>query len=348
MSHRTWKTGIVGCGRIAGREDHPRADGPVETHAQAYYRHPNFELVAAVDPSVEELHRFQQAWHIPRSYQSLAEMLDNEQLDVLSLCTPAKLHFSQAMEIMVSRARPKVLFVEKPICLKAEELAHLMELTQQTTVEIIVNHTRRFDPSHRKVAQLVQSGELGSLIQGRCTYYGGWLNNGTHQVDTVRMFFGAEPQVISAVVSSDGRAGDCNVDAQFLVGNSKIFLEAFDEAYYQLFESEFRFEAGRIRPLDFGSNILIEQVTVNEIGEQILLPTEDSPMQGLVSPLYGAVESIDAALRGHSIFHELGVDLSAAALTMRAIWQARDMATEKDDFASLESLETERWIADVQ
>ena len=329
MSKPTWRVGIVGCGRIAGRNDHPRTDGPVVTHAQAYYRHPSFELTAAVNRGVEGLREFQHTWHVPRGYLSLEEMLDSGQLDVISICSPNELHFSQAVQILTSHARPKVLLIEKPVCLGAEELASLIDLAQRTEVEVIVNHTRRFDPAHRQLAQLVRSGKLGPLVEGRCTYYGGWLHNGTHLVDTVRMLFDEEPHVVSAVVASGGRIGDHNLDVQLQVGNAKILLEAFDETYYQLFESEFRFESGRVQLLDFGARIVIEQVELNEIGERVLIPTKESPLQGLVSPLYYAVESIDAHLRGRNVFHELGVDLSAAALTMRTIWRAKDMVTRE-------------------
>ena len=65
MTEGPWRIGIVGCGRLAGGWDHPRENGLVTTHAQAYDNHPGFELVAAVDPDAGALRRFQQAWTVP-------------------------------------------------------------------------------------------------------------------------------------------------------------------------------------------------------------------------------------------------------------------------------------------
>lgn len=63
MTEGPWRIGIVGCGRIADGWDHPRENGLVITHAQAYDNHPWFELAATVDP--DAVRRFQQAWAVP-------------------------------------------------------------------------------------------------------------------------------------------------------------------------------------------------------------------------------------------------------------------------------------------
>jgi predicted dehydrogenase len=325
MNRPVWKVGIVGCGKIAGGWDYPRYAGPTVTHAQAYHRHPAFHLVAAVDTDESRLERFQRAWGVLHGYRSLEEMQQHESLDVVSICSPDALHFPQAKRLLGSQARPRVLFVEKPICLDATELGCMMEMAKQAQVAVVVNHTRRFDPAHQQVAQLVKSGVLGALVEGRCTYYGGWIHNATHVVDTLRMLLAQEPEVVSADVSSPGRPGDPNLDVRLLMGDAHVVIEGFDEAYYQLFESELRFQCGRVRLLDFGSAIAIEQVEVNETGERILRPAPQ-PIQGLMSPIYHAVDAIAAYLRGHDCLRELGVDLESAAATMSVIWQAKEMA----------------------
>ena len=328
MDNRTWKVGIVGCGKIAGGWDSPRLDGPIVTHAQAYHRHPKFHLAAAVDPDIRSLGRFERTWSVPQTFGSIEEMQDSGPFDVISICSPDQFHYSQAVSLLTSGLSPAVLLVEKPICSEPEELSSLIDLTKQTEVSIVVNHTRRFDPAHQCVARLAKSGELGPLIDGRCTYYGGWLHNGTHIVDTLRMMFDREPRVVSAQVSGDGRQGDRNLNVRLGLGDSTVSIEAFDESYYQLSEWEFRFEAGRIRLLDFGNTIAVEKVMVNELEERVLAPHEQSPCQGLISPIFHALEAVDAQLQGNSIFKDLGVDLAGAAGTMAVMWEARQLAMD--------------------
>lgn len=318
--------GIVGCGRIAGFQDRPRTAGPIATHAQAYHRHPDFDLAAVFSHPLEEAHRFGEIWGAPLVYPSLAAMLAAGNLDVVSLCSPSEFHFSQAQEILASPGSVKALLMEKPVCFTPAELHRLMELSRQTGVAVAVNHTRRFDAAHREAAQLLRSGKLGSFLKGRAVYYGGWLNNGVHLIDTIRLLLPDEPEVVAAAKAGSGRPGDDDLEVKLAVGRGHIAVEAFDEAYYQLFEMELLFQRGRLRVLDFGSQIHVEQVEVNDLGERELKPQSHSPWQGLVSPFYAAVEALGAQLQGQSVFSALGVDLSTALGTMNLIWQARKMA----------------------
>ena len=320
MAQTAWNVGIVGCGRIAGGNDFPRCGGLVRTHAQAYHQHPSFEISAAVDPAGGALDSFQAIWGIPRKYHSLDEMLDREKLDVISVCSPAAVHHSQVMTIMRSDSKPKVLFVEKPVCLYEEQLDALIDLDGGHQAVIIVGHTRRFDPGYRRLAQRVRSQELGKLVEGRCTYFGGWIHNGVHAVDTIRMLFADEPRVVSATVSGPGRVGDPDLEVVLSVGGSPVELTSFDEQRYQIFEAEFRFELGRVRLLNIGESILVDRVELDQNGDRVLTPTDYSPIDCLSSPLKHAVKQIESFLRGSEI--DAGTDLAAAALTMRIMFEA--------------------------
>ena len=283
-------------------------------------------MVAAVEPDANTLRRFQSTWNVPNGYRSLREIQDDEPLDVVSICSPDALHYCQAVQLATAAARPRVLLLEKPVCLEDHELIHLANLAEDAGVAVAVNHTRRFDPAHRQVAQLVQSGTLGPLLHGRCTYYGGWLHNGPHIVDTLRMLFAGEPRVVSAASSPYQRLEEQDLDVHVRVDGAAVDIQGFDDSHYQLFESEFRFQSGRVRLLDFGRTIAVEEMAVNQLGERVLRAKKDSPQKGLVSSIYHAVEAIDAHLQGNDTFKDLGVDLTSAAETMRVVWKATEMA----------------------
>jgi predicted dehydrogenase len=321
---------MVGCGRIAGLKDRPRPTGPIATHAQAYHRHPGFELAAVYSQPPEEARRFGKIWGAPGIYPSLQSMLAEASLDVISICSPDAWHFSQARDILVSPGRVKALLIEKPVCLTAPELDCLMDLSRQSGVAVAVNHGRRFDAAHRQAAQLIRSGQLGPLLRGRAVYYGGWLHNGVHLIDVIRMLFPEGLRVVAATAAPSGKPGDPDLEVQLAVGEAPVSVETFDETFYQLFEMEFLCQRGRLRLLDFGCQIHWEQVEVNDIGERELKPQPPSPWQGLVSPLYAAVEALDAELRGQCVFSALGVDLATARGTMNILWEARKMAAGEE------------------
>ena len=326
MSTTVWKVGIVGCGRIAGAKDFPASDRPIDTHAQAYHHHPRFELFAAVDPDAQALDRFQQIWNIPHGYVSLEEMLRRERLDVISLSSPNEYHYAQAFRILTSPAKPKLLLIEKPVCLRSEELSSLIGVAARSGVTAIVNHIRRFDPVHRQIANMIQEKRLGDLIEGRGTYYGGWLTVGVHFVDMLQMFAASELEVIRAIRSGSSRDNDHILEVELQSGDAKIRLEGFDETHYQIFDLELRFTAGRICLSNFSDRITIEQVEVNQKGERVLVPALESQLSGLVSPMRHVVESIDRHLRGENVLRGLGVELPQVVPTMNVIWKALALA----------------------
>ncbi len=322
MGKAPFRVGIVGCGRIAGRFDRPRSDGFIGTHAQAYHRHPRFVMEVAVNPTPEHLSAFQSTWDIPRGYASLKEMLAAEPVDVISLCSPNHHHAAQLRQILESPHRPRVVFVEKPVCLSRLESEPLSRLINKSRCLVMVNHSRRFDPGHIRLMRYIGSNEMGPLLQGGCDYYGGWLNNGCHVVDTIRMLFNKEPAVEWAQPGPPGRADDPCLNVRLSIGDAPVDVASFDERYYQLYESEFRFERGRAIIRDFGSKIIVEKVEVNSLGERVLAPLPDSPWKGMDSPIYHAVSTIAEYLDKGTIPAGCGILFEDAAKTMEVIWAA--------------------------
>ncbi len=309
-----WSVGIVGCG------------GAGKRHAQACRRVPEFELAAAADPDPEALRLFQKSWAVPRGYASLEELLRNEKPDLIILCSPSRFHSAQAKRILESPRKPAALFIEKPVCVNGEELRDLMILGQRSGVGILVNHTRRFDPEHQRLRDQIRSDRFGALIGGRFIYSGGWLNNGTHVVDTLRMLLEREPEVVSACWKEGGRGQDRNLDGELRIGETPVRVEAFDDSYYEMFECELLFERGRIRLLESGSRIEVEEVLTDSQGQRVLVPAAESPRAGLQQPLVHALERIRDRLQGKGDFSASGSDLGSASLTMRAVWRAQAAA----------------------
>ena len=321
-----WSVAIAGTGRIAGLDDTPADSGPARPHAQAFHQHSSFAITAVVNTAPDALKRFRGAWSVPNAYPSLADMLRVQAVDVLVVSTPDPTHYALAMEALSSASPPRVLLIEKPVCLLPDELERLRALSASAGVTVGVNHTRRFDPAHQVLARRVRSGGWGALVDGRCTYYGGWLHNGVHAVDTLRMLFDGEPEVIAAEVVTERRTGDPDLAVKLRWGDAGVELQPFDQARYQLFEIELRFTAGRVRMMDFGLAITMETVTTTETGERVLVPSEDSPLDGLGSPLAPVVGAVAACMSGEDAFRRIGADLDTAAGTMSALWRAIELA----------------------
>ncbi len=71
------------------------------------------------------------------------------------------------------------------------------------------------------------------------------------------------------------------------------YITAVDERYYQLFEFDLKFERGRVKIEDFGSRVRYEEVTINHMGERVLVERDldislygSSPMESAVDRLW--------------------------------------------------------------
>lgn len=311
---------IVGCGRIGGGFDAP-ADGPVTSHAQAYHRQAGIRLVAACDPSRERRDAFTAAWQVP-TYATAAELLGAHQPEVVSICSPAVNHAAQVHECLEAGGCRLVL-VEKPVCEHPEQLAQLTDHACRRGVPILVNHSRRFDPAHLELAADIAGGGLGPFIGGRADYYGGWLQNGTHLIDVLHMLLG--PVTIAGVgAGAPGRNADDCPTVTVIAGGAPLRLDGFDEAHYQLFELDLRFERARVLIEDFGAVIRIQPMVVNGLGERVLAPAAERRYKGLQDPLMHTLARVcDYARTGQSL-DGTGATLPAVAATMAAVWRVRD------------------------
>nr|BFF24954.1 hypothetical protein GCM10025732_29190 [Glycomyces mayteni] len=78
----TYRLAVVGTGGIAN------------LHAEELRKHvpDRIELVAAVDPDTARLDAFKDKFGLDRGYASIEELLANEELDLVDLCTPPVAH----------------------------------------------------------------------------------------------------------------------------------------------------------------------------------------------------------------------------------------------------------------
>lgn len=71
------------------------------------------------------------------------DVLDDKEVDLIVITTPNNLH--HPMVVQAARAG-KVVFVEKPLCIRQEELDEIIKVQRETGAMIIVGFNRRYSP----------------------------------------------------------------------------------------------------------------------------------------------------------------------------------------------------------
>lgn len=210
----------IGAGRPKESPHRPLYGARPGSHASAYHRHPQTELVAVCDINGEALDRFKETWHDVwpqmRYYTDYREMLEKESPDLVSVATSDHLHADITIDAASSGAR--AILCEKPIATTLADADRMIAAAEAEDVLLSIEHTRRWTSSHHAVRDLIREGELGPLRGITANMYGPrsmLFRNGTHMVDTICFFAESEPQWVFAELeegfdhfteySSDGR-----------------------------------------------------------------------------------------------------------------------------------------------
>lgn len=278
---------IIGAGKIAGALAH--ADGPVYTHAHALSAHPAFHLALVVDAFTDRARELATKWGGQDWAAEIDALAGRDRLDLVAVCAPDAHHAPLLHRLLELPQPPRLIVMEKPVCLTQGELAALRHRCRDLAgTAVVVNHSRRFDSRFQAIADFIASGEYGRLVGLRWAYYGGWRHTGPHVVDTLRLMLRSELEVAAAWRGYQDRAGDPCLEARLTSPGHpgcRILIESFPEQAFQLFEAELRLEKGRLRLTDFCNDMQLDEVVVNEAQERELKRTHPFPIQAGVSAM---------------------------------------------------------------
>jgi predicted dehydrogenase len=147
-----------------------------KVHAPAFKAHERFELVAIASPTHADDVAKERG--IPQSYASLDEMLDQAQLDVLSIASPPYTHYDA---VRAALARGLHVVCEKPFTLKLEQAEELVELAKKSGTACILAHEFRFLPAQIALHELIENRHLGALREIEFTMQTGILRGDTYR-----------------------------------------------------------------------------------------------------------------------------------------------------------------------
>ncbi|HSJ66929.1 MAG TPA: Gfo/Idh/MocA family oxidoreductase [Anditalea sp.] len=153
------KVAIVGTGFI----------GPA--HIEAIRRIPNVEVDALCEVTLELAKEKAILLGIPNAY-TFEEMLKQEEIDVVHICTPNFLHFPQAKAVLEAG---KHVICEKPLATKIEEAEELVKLAKEKGLVNAVHFNLRYYPMVRQMKTLREKGELGDIYTVMGSYLQDWL-----------------------------------------------------------------------------------------------------------------------------------------------------------------------------
>lgn len=139
------KVGIIGYG-LSGRY----------LQAPFFATNPKYLLKAVVTNSFNPKEQFPDV----TVYSTVDELINNPEIDLISVCSPSDTHFSLAKKILLAG---KHCLVEKPFTATFDEADTLFSLAKAQNKVITVFQNRRFDSDFQTVKNIIASGKLGEI-----------------------------------------------------------------------------------------------------------------------------------------------------------------------------------------
>jgi predicted dehydrogenase len=178
------------------------------------------ELVGVCSGNVDNAHRVAAEFNIENVFENYEQLLAHEDVDLVVVSTPPYLHHPITLAALEAG---KHVICEKPMAMNAGEARAMTELAESRPGQLaIIDHELRFNPTWRRMKELVDDGFLGDLFHVNVTISSGFRHSaqrpwnwwsqksagggllgalGSHAIDALRWLFG-EIEAVCAVVET--------------------------------------------------------------------------------------------------------------------------------------------------
>lgn len=129
-------------------------------HLRSLASVPGLELAVA-DKSLRTAQSAALAFGCKHAGDDALTMIDRVRPDAVVVATPASSHLEIA-SYALDRCIPVLL--EKPVAVTAADARKLLALEEASTTFVQPGHVLRFSPMHKRLAEFVRAGEIGTLL----------------------------------------------------------------------------------------------------------------------------------------------------------------------------------------
>jgi UDP-N-acetyl-2-amino-2-deoxyglucuronate dehydrogenase len=187
---------LVGCGRIANN------------HLQAIQHHQDqLNLSAVCDTDAAALEKAVNQYQV-KGYSRLDQLLQESQVDIVTLCTPSGIHSEQTVQIAQAG---KHVITEKPMATRWQDGLRMVKACDNAGVRLFVVKQNRLNSTLKLLKQAIEQQRFGKIYMANVNvfwtrpqdYYdqGGWrgtwefdggafMNQASHYVDMIQWLLG--------------------------------------------------------------------------------------------------------------------------------------------------------------
>jgi len=244
---KKWRVGIIGNGGICKG-----------SHVGEYLSDDRVEVAALCDIIIERAEELRDKYFPDAAvYSDYNELLADETIDSVDICTPNYLH---SIIAVAAFEHGKHVFCEKPDAVSVSEVLRMRDAAEKAGKTLMVMRNNRWVSASKYAKKYIESGKMGDIYCGRCGWQrrrgipgkGGWFTTkeqsgggplidlGVHMIDLAIWLMGNPTPVavsgntymkfadndVSDSVNSD--FGDKNAEGTFDVEDLAMGMIRFD------------------------------------------------------------------------------------------------------------------------
>jgi predicted dehydrogenase len=208
--HEQLRVGIIGCG--AG-----------VFHLQGYQEEPRAKVVALAGLDTDRCQSLAKKFDVPRIYRDYRELLEQDDIDAVSVAVPNNLHAPVAIAAFEAG---KHVLIEKPLARHTEEAERMVAAAREHDRILAIAFQRRTRHDVQLVRQQIESGEFGRIYYAKAFWmrrqgipgWGSWFTSkeaagggplidlGVHVLD-MAMYVMGNPKVVAVSANTYAEIG---------------------------------------------------------------------------------------------------------------------------------------------
>ena len=187
-----YKVGIIGLGQIAYHIDKDPNRKIIWSHIKAYQKIDSTDIISICDVNESLVYQIGQECGINSRYSNYNTMLEENNFDIVSICTPIQTHYEIVKKCVDTGV--KAIFCEKTLSYTIKEAEEIERICRENNVVLAVNYILRWDSINLEIKNLIENNAIGK-IYSMVGYGATALHTSTsHLIDLMVYFSNSKPE----------------------------------------------------------------------------------------------------------------------------------------------------------
>ena len=149
------RVGVIGCGSISRQR-----------HVYEYAHNKDVEIIGYYDFKKDRAEAMAKDFG-GKVYDTAEELINDSNIDAVSVCVANAFH---AENTIAALNTGKHVLCEKPMATTYEDCLAMIEAAKKNNKHLLIGQNQRLTPTHKKVKELIASGEYGKVISFQTTF----------------------------------------------------------------------------------------------------------------------------------------------------------------------------------